>query len=793
MTSTSMKKTSHAALTMRLACCLALSLCAVLPAAARADGDLVLVSEGKSQCVIVASDGLSPSEKTAVAELQKYFTEMSGVEKIPVMTPSAAAAAPAHSRIVVGNKTVRELYPNVSLDGLGTDGFILKSDGNSLLVAGGEKRGTMYAAFDLLERLGVRWWAVAVDGTYVPKKPNLSVAPLDVRQIPKLEYRDMLYSYPYLGEVNTRSAFFAHNKVNGFFYGKNKEEWGGVVEFDGLAHTWAALMQPVDGMDGSFAAHPEYWALRNGKRTSAQVCTMEPMVYEIMKANVFKKFREHPNYEFVAVSQEDNSNYCQCEKCSALAAEQGSQAAPGLLLVNKIAEAVEKEFPGKKVLGTAYTWTRKPPLTIKPRDNVIIELSTIECDFNRPLEDQSTNENKLFAEDIVAWGKIAKTLYIWDYTTNFNHYLMPFPNLDAMVSNIRFFVKHGVKGICEQGSHTVQSGEFDTLRMWVLAKALWDPEKADGPALIKEFVEGFYGAAAPYILKYIDVMHSPGRADPGMAMGCYPQLDSSWLSPEVIADSEVVLQKAEEAVADDPVLLSRVRHAHLPILYILLKRGPQSKTWAATLAKSPSLTFPQVSTAFTDIVLERDIQAIAEGEDIETFGYWVTDYAALTAKETPLPPELKGADPAKYRLIQACQMDARARGWDEVEGASDGWACEIPTEGWNVFHQFSPFDDVTPGKTYKLTLRVKADKPSQGDESAFICGVFTKPSAGAEVTYDLKSVSVPANTLADGKFHAVDVGEFVANGRGQRFWIALKNAVDPRVYLDCLWLQEVEK
>jgi hypothetical protein len=39
-------------------------------------------------------------------------------------------------------------------------------------------------------------------------------------------------------------------------------------------------------------------------------------------------------------------------------------------MLNKVAEAVEKEFPDVLVESLAYQYTRKPPKTIKPRDNV---------------------------------------------------------------------------------------------------------------------------------------------------------------------------------------------------------------------------------------------------------------------------------------------------------------------------------------------------------------------------------------------------------------------------------------
>jgi len=751
--------------------------------AADAAGSLTLVEGGKSKCVIVAAEGLSVSEKKAITELQKYFQAMSGAEAIGVITPDKAGAG-TEPRIVVGNKTIRKLYPDIPLDDLGTDGFILKTTGNSLLVAGGEKRGTLYAAFELLETLGCRWWAVGA--THIPRKDTLTIPPLNLRQIPRLEYRDMLYGdKPHLSNEDNGSYFFAHNKINGFNYSTNPEELGGRVNFEAnLVHSYGRLMKPVGDLDGSFAKHPEYWALVNGKNKPGQPCPTNPNVFEIMKANVIQQLRQHPEYEFVVVGQDDNNDYCRCPDCQAVIAAEESPAGPGIALANKIAEVVEKEFPGKWVMTPAYTWSRKPPKNIKPRANVGITLCSIECDFNRPIADGSTPENKAFAEDIIGWSKIAPKLYIWDYTTDFTHYLMPFPNLDAIVPNIRFLVEHGARGILEQGSSSTAGAEFAALRMWIFGKALWNPD-ADGKALVREFLGGYYGPAAASIQKYIDITHAPGRANPAMSATCYSRLDSEWLQPGIIADAESVLQEAERAVASDPVLLARVRHAHAPVRYILLKRGTQSKTWAVTAAKVGKLDVVDLADKLCQSIEDAKMGQIAEGEPVKPFVEWAKEYASRAAQSPPVPPELRDADPQSFRLVQACQMDQRGRWWARDAAASDGWATEIPTVAWLTNIRFSIHEDLTPGKTYKLFVRVRTSSAKQ-EGIAVSGGIYNKESK------IFLTKKIPASELADGQYHAVEMGEFLAADKNNSFWMALSDAAAPPVFLDCIWLVEAK-
>ena len=100
--------------------------------------------------------------------------------------------------------------------------------------------------------------------------------------------------------------------------------------------------------------------------------------------NVLERIRRDPDATFYGVSQNDWRGYCECTNCAAVDAEEASHAGTMVRFVNAIAEAVEKEFPGKFIETLAYQYTRKPPKITKLRHNVIPCLCTIECEFNRP-------------------------------------------------------------------------------------------------------------------------------------------------------------------------------------------------------------------------------------------------------------------------------------------------------------------------------------------------------------------------------------------------------------------------
>ena len=86
-------------------------------------------------------------------------------------------------------------------------------------------------------------------------------------------------------------------------------------------------------------------------------------------------------------------------------------------------------------------------------------------------------------------------LLVWDYGVNFGHWLAPWPNWSSMAPNLRLYADAGVDGVFIEGNYRAKGGELAPLKSYLYAQLLWQPH-ADAAALTREFVGGFYGAAA---------------------------------------------------------------------------------------------------------------------------------------------------------------------------------------------------------------------------------------------------------------------------------------------------------
>ena len=522
-------------------------------------GHLVIADGGKSNWRIVISNEASPSEKHAAKELKRFLNEISGAA-LAIVTDETPVS---NNEIILGdNAHLRQVKTEIDFDKLGHEGFTIRTVGPQLVIAGGKLRGTMYGVYTFLEEhLGCRWFSSKV--SHIPKRGRIEISSIDDTQIPILEYREPYYTDAFDAD------WAARNKMNSNSAHLD-EQRGGKVAYSHFVHTFYPLLPP----EQYFAEHPEYYSEIDGKRTveRGQLCLTNPDVVRLATERVKQWIQESPQATIFSVSQNDWHGWCQCKSCREVDEREGSHSGTMLHFVNQIAGAIESEYPDVAIDTLAYQYTRKPPKYVRPRPNVIVRLCSIECCFSHPLE--TCEMNASFKADIEGWSEVSDRLYIWDYVTNFSHYIQPFPNFDVLKPNIQFFVNHGVKGIFEEGNYSGGGGgELAELRSYVMAKVLWNPDY-DAQKAMNEFLVGYYGKAFAPIREYIDMLHNKVRED-NIHITIRAKPDSEFLASEIIQRANELFDEAER-LADDDDVLHRVHVARLPIQYVQISTLPAS-------------------------------------------------------------------------------------------------------------------------------------------------------------------------------------------------------------------------
>ena len=520
-----------------------------------------LFKNGKSGYSIVISPEAAESEQYAAKELQHWIKEVSGAE-LPITGLDGGIKG---KRLIVGfNSLAKELVPGIEQPGERDDSFTLTSCGGDLLFWGGSKRGTLYSVYSFLEEdLGCRWYSSKV--SLAPHKDTWTFRNLHRHEEPGIIIRDNCYL-----DVRTNPAFSGRLR-NNFIRLPGSGEDGtipGTAEGYWGVHAMGHLMSPQE----YYPLHPEYFSLIDGKRSSeyAQLCLSNPDVLRICTEKIKQIMRENPDYLIYSVEQNDNQRFCTCDECTALAERYGGQSGLMVWFVNQVADAVKEEFPDKFIGTFAYQYTRHAPKGIVPRDNVVIRLCSIECCMLHDYDD--CEQNLSFEQDLHDWAAIAPHLYIWDYVTDFSHYWVPTPNWKTLQTHIRDFRDNHAIGILEEGDYQTNSCELRELRTWLLSKLMWNPD-ADVDALMKDFTDGYYGAAGPYIREYLE-LEERILLRPGMHTGCYASPRHEMFTDEFITEGRNIFAKAKEAVGSDQELLARVELAEYPLCLLQMEKSP---------------------------------------------------------------------------------------------------------------------------------------------------------------------------------------------------------------------------
>ena len=516
-----------------------------------------LFKNGQSEYAIVLCDNASNSEKTAAEELKEYLRQISGAE-LPLINSNELEEGRKH--IYVGFNKEYAAECGVEAPDDIDEGYTYRTVGDNIWIYGGKNRGTMYGVYAFLENeFGVRWYTV--DYTKIPVTKKWKVKDFCRSEQPLVRFRFDQY-YNVLDE-----AWLARNKCNSDYW-ISENKYGGLSSY-WEGHTFRIFISPEE----YFSEHPEYFSMREGgvRRPDAQLCLSNPEVLQICIDKMKYTIATNPLFDIYSMSQNDNPFPCLCDKCRAIEEQYGGHSGLLLWFVNQVADAIKPIYPDKYIGTFAYMYTRKPPVGIVPRNNVVIRLCSLECCRAHPIEE--CEHNRSFMSDIENWSKIAPNIYIWDYVVNFSQYVAPFPNFNVLAENIRTFMKYNVMGIRQQANYQSVGGEFSEMKAWVISKLLWNPYQ-DTRKLVSQFINDYYGEAASCIQQYFDLCHSLIKDE--TVFDIYIDANAPLYTDEFVREASEILNKARQAVASSAEdMRLRVDMVALQIDYLRMLRTPK--------------------------------------------------------------------------------------------------------------------------------------------------------------------------------------------------------------------------
>ncbi|HDM76632.1 MAG TPA: DUF4838 domain-containing protein [Deltaproteobacteria bacterium] len=518
------------------------------------------------QAVIVVGKDAPLPEQFAAQELCRYIQRISGAE-LPIRTDMEKTEGP---RILIGNpdtnRSTAQAFESAhihfgALD-LGEEGFVVRTIGKDLILAGACGRATLYSVYRFLEHLGCRWFAPGELGEVIPEVETVAIGPLDIIEKPSLSYRALMHHLPVTSEHVEWIDWMVKNRLNRLLaplrvnpndqpyeqnYEQTKRVLGGEIAKRGMLieashHSFTSYWLRKEDY---FAEHPDWYALRDGKRVAHQLCLSNPEVIKVMIEKVLDFIKRNPEVDIIGLYADDGQQYCQCDNCRAL----GSLTDQYVHFVNQVARAVYEKYPQKRISLLAYGEVITPPTREHLFKNLVLSIAGGD------------------AAIIKGWQeKGAKDIYKYEYTLGLGTYAdMSFPHdwHRSTAATLREYKRMGLIGAVPQS----ELGNFYTyaLNYYVFARFSWNTEQ-DIDEVLDDYFKRFYGAAAEAMKAYftkwgVDTRFNLSQiADPDLELMPYERLLTHDRS----------LQRAEQLAKEDSEVSARIRKVRLSFEYTKL-------------------------------------------------------------------------------------------------------------------------------------------------------------------------------------------------------------------------------
>jgi len=471
-------------------------------AAQKAAPAFVLVEEGRSpHAIYLPADAPAPVA-FAAEELQRYIERISGARL------ALQKAGESSGPYVVRIGPAKGLSPgDESISVNDTDAFRLVVKEGGIVLAGVNPRSTLYAAYDLLERLGCRWFLPGEDGEYVPRKTTLTLPQMDVVSQAAFAARGVTEDSSAAGDdpfwrgrvVEDSRVFLdwmAKNRMNNYRIAARplfaaEFDKRGMTPQQGGGHS-VPLMLPKE----LFASKPELFRMdQTGKRVpDGNVCVSNPETVKLCADVVMKWFRDHPESEYFTVMGQDiwGGAWCSCDKCKPYTASEQN-----VILINGIHQILRKQGVKGRCAYAAYRDTLRCDLNrVRMDSEVRVGYAPRERSYGHGLADASSERNRWFWNNLMEWrrkhsGPIGITDYYHDCIL---FYSFAVPTVRVITEDMRAYSKLNVVGT---GSYMMGRFSWYTYgpSLYVYGRLSWDPQY-DPEHALDELANLHYGPAA---------------------------------------------------------------------------------------------------------------------------------------------------------------------------------------------------------------------------------------------------------------------------------------------------------
>ncbi len=635
-------------------------------------GEVRLAAKGEALCVIVVPPGSlagagdvsvrSPAERKerqalfrdSVADLALYLGKISGA-KFEVV--EGLPAGDKRTPIYIGPEAQKVFGP-VGKTMAGKFAFRVIAGRKGVGLYGESEYGTSYAIYELLGRLGCRWYMPSEMGECIPQTATLDLPESDVVLAPATEYRGMW-------DDTADHDFLRRNRLNG-----NRLVGGHALE------SYVTKEQRD--------AHPEWCLLVGGKPHPLYLRWTRQDVADTIADNIIQRLDKDyatsislsPGDYVVPTDDPEEMKFDPVPRVWEPAANQWSVSDRLILLANRVAERVGKKYPDVKFVLYIYVNYSMPPVNQKVHPNVIPALAPIDFNRQHPMT-WPNHPNQMWLMDIVqGWGKAAPHVAFRGYGFNLAELSAPNPYITKWGTDISIMMSNN----CTYWMPETKGGWASMLPGYQLGIRLTFDPTLKPDAVIQEMMERFYGAAAEPMTRY------------------WYRLDQAWLkaneysgsafsylrifTPEVMKESRAAVDEALSKCRTIPEY-QRVQLVNesqtLFELFMKMRRD-----WAAGRLEGLGKDMDQWRGTLGDMSRRYKAQFaihwITQEYVDSQFGIAYSNASQVAKAMSPLAPALM-----KWKYCYDKDKNAETLGWTKPEFDDAAWkTTHVVEETWST-------------------------------------------------------------------------------------------------------------
>lgn len=389
-------------------------------------------------------------------------------------------------------------------DKYGPDSFLLWTSGGNTLKGfwNFDEGGSLNAVHALLRSLGVRWFMPGDLGEILPKTPTLTAGPFNETVKPDYAVRAYMWG--------NYSAFGFEDVLWALRLGMNSGyQYMGPIGYHGLVNVHRAEAMQM--------AHPEYYALLNGKRDTEHrgwgtpCFTSEGLIKETV--NYCRFMIDKFDMPMIDIWPGDGLQRCGCDGCKG---KSMSDLVWGF--ADRVAREVYKTHPHKRISCGAYTSYKLAPDSI---DKFSPNLSVWMVNLERANMMQEALW-KEYWESVMKWqsktspGSVLRAennrYHIWGITEDeegakLRGVPISYPAIHPRATARDLKALKGISS-ADTGEQSQLTGKWkamglEHITLYVRARFLWDAS-LDVDEVLDEYCSLFYGPAAKQMKEAIN-------------------------------------------------------------------------------------------------------------------------------------------------------------------------------------------------------------------------------------------------------------------------------------------------